>query len=114
MIRLPTPVQQILFMSTLRPDLRAEATGWSAEDPSQCFARPDVRTHDQIGLIPGFRGSYTYQAPLFALADGWKLLAPPTEDGTEWEWWFVRDVVTTELHGESQVHDADSEKGERR
>lgn len=36
-----------------------------------------------------------YAAPLYALADGWKLLAPPRETaalGEEWEWWFVREV----------------------
>ena len=91
------PVQQVLIMMTDRPQLRADAQGWTAEDPSLVHEGP-------IGFTPGFRESYCYTTPMHALAAGWRLLAPPTclaggrnpdtgETWEEWEWWMVREVL---------------------
>lgn len=96
-------IQQVLTMTTKRPDLRSEAIGWSAEDPSK------LKWGQPIGMTPGFGERYSYETPMHALADGWRLLAPPEEgerrvedradDGTprelvydETSWWFVREV----------------------
>lgn len=85
--------QKVLIMSTTGPELRAEATGWTAEDPG--LLRPGP-----IGMTPGFPEPYSYETPFHAMAAGWKLLAPPKQydaplltdpSHTEWEWWFVRD-----------------------
>lgn len=86
-------MQKVLIMSTQTSDLRSEAIGWSAEDSN--LVRPGP-----IGNSPGFPGPYSYPTPVHALADGWRLLAPPTQfdvksgNGTvrrEWEWWFTKD-----------------------
>jgi len=85
--------QQVLIMVTEREDLRCGATGWTAEDPNLLKPGP-------IGNTPGFRGPYSYETPMHALAAGWKLLAPPTSfsaprmgrpHATEWQWWFTRE-----------------------
>ncbi len=89
-------IQQILTITTSRPALRADATGWGAEDPS--LLRPGP-----IGYTPGFPGGYCYPTPFHALADGWHLLGPPAseqvvingdtgEKGDEWTWWMARTV----------------------
>lgn len=92
-------VQQHLMMTTEgRLTLRSKAVGWSAEDPRTFVPGGG---HERIGLSPGFRGPYSYSSPLAALADGWKLLAPPELIDTDsdqlhdhYDWWFVRDVET--------------------
>jgi hypothetical protein len=89
-------IQQHLAMTTQGTTwLRSEAVGWNAEDPSRFVPGGG---HDNIGRSPGYPAHYTYSTPLAALADGWRLLAPPekfTERGHELMfWWFVREVVT--------------------
>jgi len=92
---------QILIMTTDRPALRSEAQGWTAEDPSLLREGP-------IGFTPGFPESYCYPTPMHALAAGWRLLAPPTqqeggrnpdtgETWQEWEWWMVRDGAASRV-----------------
>jgi hypothetical protein len=85
--------QKILVMSTKRSDPRSEAIGWSAEDGDVIVpGRP-------IGESPGFRGPYSYDTPMHAIRDGWRLLAPPKEyqqeylsgARAEWEWWLTKD-----------------------
>lgn len=92
--------QQVLIMSTIGSSVRSSAVGWTMEDAS--IARSEVnfghsRKHRDIGKIlavhPG--SNYSYEAPLFALADDFKLLAPPSlvdKERNEYEWWFVREV----------------------
>jgi hypothetical protein len=90
--------QQLLIMETDDSDLRSHASGWSAEDG--CTVVP------RVGASPGPRWHYSYDCPLFAIGDGWRLMAPPTayiekqfrgpkDDVVEverWEWWFERIV----------------------
>ena len=78
-----TPRQQVLVMVTEGHTLRSEAVGWTHEDG----------TLVQPGAIGHTRGPRPYAAPatpLHALGDGWSLLAPPTREGAESTWWFVR------------------------
>lgn len=82
-------VQQVLFMETEHPGLRAAAIGWGGEDPSQDEARILAAP---VGMIRSFI-PVAYPDPLRAMADGWHLLAPPRElEGGTAEWWFVRDA----------------------
>ena len=91
--------QKILFMFSDSSGIRSEATGWSAEDPNRfheaAAKSPFVNLHDhsKIGLIGGDKSFHCYGAPLLALADNWKLLAPPTmiTKGI-WEWYFTKEV----------------------
>ena len=87
-------VQQQLTMTTegSYASLRSLAVGWSAEDPALFV--PSATGHEGIGRTPRIRGAYTYTTPLAALADGWKLLAPPVAGPSKslWDWWFVREV----------------------
>ena len=89
-------VQQHLMMTTrVGTGLRCEAIGWSAEDPTRFVPGGG---YGCVGQSPGFRGRYTYSTPLAALADGWRLLAPPEDyelnGDPALDWWFVREVVT--------------------
>lgn len=76
-------MQQVIIMETVRPDMGAKATGWTAEDPT--IYRSDTT---RISF------AYTFGTPLEALAMGWRLLAPPSRTGVFgfYEWWFVREV----------------------
>ena len=85
-------MQKVLVMTTSGGSLRSEAEGWSAEDANL------VVRNKPVGFTPGILKVYPTN-PLFALADGWKLLAPPVkyQIGTsakpiyQWDWWFVKD-----------------------
>jgi hypothetical protein len=89
-------MQKVLTMTTNEGHLRSAAEGWSAEDADP--VRPG-----HIGNTPGFPGPYSYETPLHALGDGWRLLAPPQsfwltinngdpdETTVERWWWFVRN-----------------------
>lgn len=90
-------LQQVLSMSTDRASLRSEAIGWSCEDPS-CYEREPVGKNRSWNGIPP-----AYPHVLAALADGWRLLGPPTtyqssaDPATTWaEWWLVRDTVVVD------------------
>lgn len=78
--------QQVLTIITIGPNLRSMAEGWSCEDPTL------FRPGEPIGRTPAPRFAYTYDTVLAALADGWRLLAPPAKDAGMWEWWLVREV----------------------
>lgn len=81
-------LQQALIVSTIGPTLRDAAFGWTCEDPSGFV--PDR----EIGITPGARFPYTYGTVLAAMADGWRLLAPPVGADDEYEWWLVREVAS--------------------
>lgn len=88
---------KVLVMSTKGQDMRSEATGWTCEDTEQVHAaiaagrRVNMVDAKTVGMVGGPRGGHAYATPLFALANGWKLLAPPRDVGGEWEWWFTHD-----------------------
>jgi hypothetical protein len=95
--------QSVLRMSTSGPGCRAKATGWCLESGLEAMMEMNRRKSCSIavGLIPS-RRPVTYPTILHALADGFKLLAPPTMDVLstasdcesatyEWNWWLVRD-----------------------
>jgi hypothetical protein len=96
--------QKVLIMGTYSEDLRGEADSWSMEDGDNVVWSTEIYPDAPIGLTPGVYRKYLPKTPLHALADGWKLLAPPrqflNDDGSifryahgkaEWVWWFVRD-----------------------
>jgi hypothetical protein len=86
---------KVLVMSTESASFRSEANGWGADDAST------VVPGKPIGLSPGYKGNYCYDCPLRAMADGWKLLAPPTttyypanehrQSYSETVWYFTKD-----------------------
>lgn len=85
--------QMLLTMSTERCSVRADAVGWSCDDSS-------LYAHGQpVGLTPAPQFNYCYPNVLAAMADGWKLLAPPMlpeldapgDDWKEWRWWLVKE-----------------------
>lgn len=68
-------MQKILHMMTGGMDLRSSAEGWSCEDGDM------IRAGKPIGLSPAPMGEwYCYGCPMFAIADGWRLMGPPIED----------------------------------
>jgi hypothetical protein len=80
--------QQVMIVSTTRPDLRDEIFGWTVEDPNLFVpGKP-------IGYTPHARDLSRPGTVMEALAFGWRLLAPPTEDKDleGWTWWLVRDA----------------------
>lgn len=82
-------VQQVLAMSTSNASLRSEAQGWGWEDP-RCYTR------EPVGFNPSWSPGEqqpSYPHVLAALADGWRLLAPPAVDKNgAADWWLVREV----------------------
>ncbi len=82
--------QQQFQIDTRKPNFRSEAIGWDCEDPSLYSREPVGLNFNWEGRIP------MYPHVLAALADGWKLLAPPTkQEGASyetWSWWLVRDL----------------------
>lgn len=95
--------QEVLTMSTSRPNLKSEAHSWDFQSSLDMYATA-IENHQNFEQAETWRCSSLQnpnntnpQSPLNALACGWKLLAPPTKIGQfagldEWEWWFVRDV----------------------
>lgn len=92
--------QSVLIMTTERNSLRAEVVGWTYEKSSN--VRPDMEK--PIGISSIDRSQVlrypTYDCPVRALANGWKLLVPPTsftwkndegKEFTNFEWWFVKE-----------------------
>lgn len=97
-------MQKVLAMTTRIGDLRSEAEGWSMEDGDLVVWSSPRYPDAPVGLVPSPTRKYLPKTPLHALADGWKLLAPPemikNDDGsvykddngsTYYNWWFVRD-----------------------
>ncbi len=80
-------MQQLLWMTTETHSPRSQVFGWSAEDPRL------VEQGKPIGFTPGVKFFHTYETVMHALADGWRLLGPPSQAAKqEWIWWLVRDV----------------------
>jgi hypothetical protein len=86
-------MQKVLIMTTHSNSLRSKAVGWTHQDA-------DLVKPGPIGNTPAPTPYAAHPTPMHALADGWRLLAPPkpyettTFVGTlqtEWEWWFVKD-----------------------
>lgn len=81
-------MQKVLIMSTRAASLRSEAVGWTYEDAD--LVRPG-----DIGNTPAPDPYARHPTPMHALADGWRLLAPPMRQQSgpfvEWELWFVKD-----------------------
>lgn len=78
--------QLVLFMTTKGDGLRSEAIAWECEDPREFqFGKP-------IGYTRGPKFNYTYDTVLEALANGWKLLAPPEKGEGETYWILVREL----------------------
>jgi len=107
--------QSILRMSTSGFGCRAKATGWCLESGLEAMLemhrRGDGVKKDRsiaVGLLPSQK-PVLYPTILHALADGFKLLAPPTKDVLmgatdeaatyEWNWWLVRDEEHSERFG---------------
>lgn len=98
-------IQQVLTMDTQGGTLRSGAYDWIAEDPRGAHPTKPVGICGSMWHEPGQHnltrrsrnGSYSYPDPLRALADGWRLLGPPSftpdnEVPLSHEWWFVREV----------------------
>jgi hypothetical protein len=80
-------MQKVLNLLTITSDLRSAADGWVAEDGDL------IKKDKEIGLSESYKGFYCYKTPMHAIADGWELLAPPSNleyDGL-YSWWFVKD-----------------------
>lgn len=81
-------LQKILTIMTTRPDLRATAEAWGAEDSAL------VKRDKDIGLTPGYHGQCIYKTVLHAMNDGWKLIGPPIPsmygDTPIWDWWLEK------------------------
>lgn len=105
-------MQKVLIMWTEGKGMfRDKAVGWSCEDGDSLYRSEDVEfkngimkqvaskkpiswKHEEIGKVPAPEAdfNFVYQAPLFALSDGWNLLAPPRKDSEDqWEWWFTKN-----------------------
>lgn len=95
--------QTVLVLSTRKSDLRSEVIGWMIDSGAIAYAELARRKKAgqepnkvNVGLIPGCLDWYAYPTVLHALAEGFRLLAPPTEykknNETEYsEWWLVRE-----------------------
>jgi hypothetical protein len=80
-------MMEILTVTTQRPTLRSEIVGWTFEDISLHQAGP-------IGMTPNGLGNNNYPGTVFeALAQGWRLLGPPTRMGHDdaWDWWLIKE-----------------------
>lgn len=93
-------MQKILIITTEICDMRAKVIGCSSEDSDNvylAFGLNQNLPHEEIGKVGHYKGCKFYEAPLFALGDGWKLLAPPIESPPVkgykggYAWWFVKD-----------------------
>lgn len=88
-------MQKVLVVMTNGGDLRSDIEGWDAEDADLVKGQPRWKVLNM--RVP------SYESVLHALADGWRLLAPPSKikdmtiDGAivavhEYhEWWLVKD-----------------------
>lgn len=80
--------QKLLVVATATESLRHQIHSWDEEDSGLYVPGP-------IGLTPTSKYPARYDTILHAMADGWKLLAPPRKlewtSGEEYEWWLVKD-----------------------
>jgi len=103
-------MQKVLWMSTNRSSIRDECNGWGYNDGNavrDAFVDRLGTKYEYaymndipVGLVRSWSPSSgqpprSYPTVLHALADGWKLLAPPTKykEGSviQYEWWLVKD-----------------------
>lgn len=88
---------QIATVSTYGRSIRDEIDGWTIEDSSLLVRKEDPSRPGRIfvGYTGAPRGIPLYGTVFEMLADGWKLLGPPTEatdeSWTTWEWWLTRE-----------------------
>lgn len=93
---------QVAFVSTERQTIRSDIVGWGYEDSDLLVrkALPREPWKIFIGYTPAPKDIPDYGTVMEMLADGWKLLGPPTEAGwvTEdgkkiesWDWWLTRE-----------------------
>jgi hypothetical protein len=82
---------QVAYISTKRPDLRSEITGWTYED-SDLLVWKAREGRFFIGFTPSPKDIPNYSCILQMLNGGWKLLGPPVKDEwNEWDWWLTRE-----------------------
>lgn len=84
--------QSVFSAVSTDPDMRSEFEAWSSVENSR---NRFLSQYCEIGLVES-DGFPRYQRPIDALADGWRLLAPPTrldDVGTikQYDWWFVKE-----------------------
>lgn len=77
-------IQEVLIVTSRGSTLRSEIIGWTREDPSKFVpGKP-------IGYTPSANFRKHYDTVMEALAEGWRLLAPPTGVDEYFVWWLVR------------------------
>lgn len=77
---------EILTVTTENPTLRSRIVGWTFEDTS-------LYRHD-TARSPSGAGHNDHPETVFeALANGWRLLGPPTRMGHDriWDWWLTKE-----------------------
>lgn len=85
-------MQKILILSSYSASLRSGIDGYGAEDGDL------INQNKEIGLSNSMRVPH-YATVMHAIADGWKLLAPPTKTDVYFapkfdyihEWYLVKD-----------------------
>jgi len=93
---------QVAAVSTEHASVRSTIDGWTFEDASLFVPKthPSSQHTIFIGYTPAPKHIPTYGTILEMLADGWKLLGPPTQQSLElangdphvsYEWWLTRD-----------------------
>lgn len=91
--------QKLLVLTTLSNSVRSEVVHREANDPILVYDDPSSHgyRHSDIEKIKGWETGRSgpdpdYEAALFALADGWILMSPPTHRIADnlWVWWFSR------------------------
>ncbi|HEY6021478.1 MAG TPA: hypothetical protein VIY48_16720 [Candidatus Paceibacterota bacterium] len=85
----------IASVITRNEDLRSEIEGYTHEDSSLLVRRS---YKDEPGIFIGYTPGANfgqYKCVLEMLADGWKLLGPPSKEahfmGYGWCWWLTRE-----------------------
>jgi hypothetical protein len=78
-------VRELLILDTESPSVRAEVVSWGHEDPSLLY----------WGKSFSYAPNQPVRPPtvLHAMADGWELLAPPTQGNppaSTFTWWLTR------------------------
>ena len=77
--------EEVCILSTERSSMRAEVVGWTHENPA--LVKPG-----HIGMTGAPLPYAYYTTVMHALADGWRLPAPPITEDDETVWWLVRTL----------------------
>lgn len=94
---------QVASVCTNGHSVRHEIEGWGYEDSDVLVRKqdPDRPGRIFIGFTPSPKDIPHYGTVLEMLADGWKLLGPPTEESWvndegkkigQWGWWLTRET----------------------